>query len=328
MRATGDRGDSQLSSADVFAILGNETRVQIIHALAEADGPLSFTKVRTRVGLEQGTQFNYHLEKLVGHFVTKTEEGYSLTRPGERVVEAVLSGLVTDAPSEEQTMLDEECYHCGAPIVVTRGSHLGVLCTECQGNVSFPASATGDGSDRAEDKGVSGFLRGFELPPAGMQGRSGLELLRAGNLWSNLEVIAISSEVCPRCSAPLDGSLRVCDAHERGGDCCAECGHRYAVKHIHDCTTCNYARMRHLGVLLLGKTEVLDFLTDHDINPIATDSPMSMRGILDGYEEEVIATEPVTARLTFRIGDDALTVTVDDELSVVQTRRQDTSAAA
>lgn len=325
MTIQGDEGSPQHASAETFSALGHETRVAIIHALAEADSPLSFTELRNRVGIDTGRQFNYHLEQLVGHFVNKTGEGYSLTQPGERVVEAVRSGVVTRDPIEKEIVLDEDCYRCGGRLKLMQGGHLALYCTECQGNVSLPPSAKGEDSDHGGEPEGIGLLRGFELPPAGMQARSDLELLRAGNIWSNLEVIASSVGVCPRCSAPMAVSLRICDAHDREEGCCAACGHRYAVKHIHECTTCPYARMRHLGLLLLGTTEVLDFFTDHDINPIAPASPMSMRGILDAYEEEVISIDPFMGRFTFAIGEEALSVTVDDDMAVVESRRQDIS---
>lgn len=111
-------GEGGLPPDDAFGVLGNETRIEILQTLGEADEALSFTELRDRVGIRQGGQFNYHLEKVVGHFVGKTEEGYILRQPGRRVVQAVLSGAVTDEPDLDYTEIDEECWWCGAPIVV------------------------------------------------------------------------------------------------------------------------------------------------------------------------------------------------------------------
>ncbi|MFB6206666.1 MAG: ArsR/SmtB family transcription factor, partial [Haloglomus sp.] len=86
-----------LSPDEAFGVLGNETRIQILQTLGEADGPLSFTELRDRVGIRQGSQFNYHLDKLVGHFVRKTDDGYELRLAGRRVIYAVLSEAVTEA---------------------------------------------------------------------------------------------------------------------------------------------------------------------------------------------------------------------------------------
>jgi hypothetical protein len=96
---SGDGDSERLSPDDAFATLGNETRLGILQTLGRAGEDLSFSVLRDRVGVEDSGQFNYHLEQLVGHFVRKTEDGYQLRRAGRRVVEAVLSGAVTDAPT-------------------------------------------------------------------------------------------------------------------------------------------------------------------------------------------------------------------------------------
>jgi len=313
---------TSVSPGDAFNILGNETRIDILKILSEADGPLSFTELRRRAGIKRGGEFNYHLEKLVGHFVEKMNDGYSLRTPGSRVVQAVLSGVVTDSPIIEPTILDEQCYHCGASVLLTYTSHLSVHCTSCPANFELSQP---DGVEHASldvDSDGIGLLRGFELPPAGIQGRSGIELLRTGNAWANLERIASRVDICPRCSAKIDASIQVCDTHEIDGGTCVECGNRYAVTHIHDCTNCNYSRRTQFGWILLADTDLLNFLTSHGINPICPDSPMSMRGVLDKYDEEVISTDPFRGRFTFTVHGESITLTVDEDLAVVDVTRE------
>lgn len=312
---------TSVSPDEAYSVLGNETRIEILQTLGEADDPLYFTELRERVGLGQGGQFNYHLDKVVGHFVEKTDDGYALAPPGERVVEAILSGAVTDDPNKEPAVLDQKCYHCDAPVVMTYRGHLSLFCTSCSGNYEISASEVVEQADLDSDSGEIGFLRGFELPPAGIQDRSGLELLRAGNAWANLERIASRIGVCPRCSAKIDASIRVCDTHDIDGGACDECGNRYAVTHVHDCTNCNYDRMTQFGWLLLAETDLLNFFADHGINPIAPESPMSTRAVLDRYDEEVISTDPFRGRFTFAIDDESITLTIDDDLAVVDVAR-------
>jgi len=48
---TGDPdGTSTLPPDDAFAVLGNETRMEILRALGDADGPLPFSELHDRVG--------------------------------------------------------------------------------------------------------------------------------------------------------------------------------------------------------------------------------------------------------------------------------------
>jgi DNA-binding transcriptional ArsR family regulator len=91
--------DSETLSPDAaFATLGSETRFAVLRALAEADDAVSFSALRDRVGMADSGQFNYHLDRLVGHFVERADDGYRLAPAGERVAEAVLSGAVTERP--------------------------------------------------------------------------------------------------------------------------------------------------------------------------------------------------------------------------------------
>ena len=64
-----------LQPDEAFVTLGNETRIEILRALQDAGGPLAFSELRDRVGVDDPGQFNYHLGKLAGHFVRKDEGG-------------------------------------------------------------------------------------------------------------------------------------------------------------------------------------------------------------------------------------------------------------
>ena len=70
-------------TVEAFELLGSEMRLAILLALWEAMDPyafppepaLSFSELRKRVGIRHGRQFNYHLDKLVGRFVHRADEG-------------------------------------------------------------------------------------------------------------------------------------------------------------------------------------------------------------------------------------------------------------
>ncbi|MFB6220087.1 MAG: winged helix-turn-helix domain-containing protein [Halolamina sp.] len=73
---------------DALAVLGDETRVAILRALAEADEPLPFSDLRRRAGIEDPGRFNYHLSALREYFVREADGGYALRHAGSRVVAA------------------------------------------------------------------------------------------------------------------------------------------------------------------------------------------------------------------------------------------------
>ncbi|WP_254538468.1 ArsR/SmtB family transcription factor [Halomarina litorea] len=255
----GPHDTTALSPDDAFAVLGNETRFGILRALGEVDGPCSFSHLRDRVGVADSGQFNYHLDRLVGHFVEHTDEGYGLRRAGERVVEAVLSGAVTEAPVVAPTTVDRPCQYCGAPVGITYDEErVRVYCTECEGIYG----------ERSEVDGA-GHLGTLFVPPAGLHDRSASELLQAAYVWGELSVMAATNGVCPRCAATVEESVHVCERHDGGDGPCPRCDERFAVGVHLECTNCLYDRGGAFGVRLLSNTDLLAFLTDRGVNPVA-----------------------------------------------------------
>jgi DNA-binding transcriptional ArsR family regulator len=314
---SGDGDSDRLSPDDAFATLGNETRLGILQALGRAEGDLSFSELRDRVGVEDSGQFNYHLEQLVGHFVRKTEGGYQLRRAGRRVVEAVLSGAVTDAPDLDRTPVEETCELCGAPIEVARdGGSIAMYCTECAGRYSHAY-----GEDPTGRRADEGYLGRLPLPPAGVRDRTPTEVMRAAWTWGNLEILAISAGICPRCSATVDHTLRVCEDHDASDGLCAECRGRQAVRLTVSCTNCIFGSGGIFGINLVSNTHLIDLLTDHGLNPVVPDSIRRVNEVHGDYEEDLLSTEPFRARFTFDVDGDTLALTVDDDLEVVEATR-------
>ena len=312
-----DEDSDRLPPDEAFATLGNETRLGILQALGRASEDLSFSELRERVGVDDSGQFNYHLEQLVGHFVRKRAEGYQLRRAGRRVVEAVLSGAVTDAPDLDRTRVDETCELCGAPIEVARdGGSIAMYCTECAGRYSHAY-----GEDRTGRRADDGYLGRLPLPPAGLRNRTPTEVLRAAWTWGNLEIFAMSAGICPRCSATVDHTLRVCEDHDASDGLCAECRGRQAVRLTVSCTNCIFGSGGIFSIDLVSNTDLLDLLTDHGLNPVVPDSIRRVNEVHGDYEETLISRDPFRARFTFDVDGDTLALTVDDDLEVVEATR-------
>jgi len=308
-----------LAPDDAFELLGNETRVRILQTLGTADEPVPFSELHDRVGLRDSGQFNYHLNRLVGHFLQKTDAGYELRRAGERVVEAVLSGAVTDAPVLELTPVDHACPVCGAPVEAAfREERVELYCTQCPGNyVSEDMDApTGDDHDSDHDHGYLGY---HPLPPAGVHGRTAGEVFRAAATWGHLELMAASAGVCPRCSATLDRSVAVCESHDTGSGLCETCDRRHAVTVGLRCTNCIYDEAGPAPVALAGTTPLVAFLTRHGHSLVDPDpeSHAAISAALNDYEETVVSTDPLRVRLKVTVDGDELALTVDENLSIV-----------
>lgn len=308
-----------LSPGAAFSVLGNETRIDILRALGRSDEALSFTELRNRVGFRQGEQFNYHLDKLIGHFVEKREEGYALREPGHRVIQAVVSGAVTGDPMVEPTTVDWwECPFCGGEVVVEYAQEqLGRYCTECDGlygDVRIPPTPF--------ERDTYGSLQALHLPPAGVLRRTADDALKTAFIWGYAEWLVAAHDVCPRCSAVVERSIDVCADHDPGQTFCDDCGEQHAIQFETRCTNCRFALSSIASMHLVGAVEVLDFITDHGVNAISDPWDWGWE-----YEEDVLSTDPLRARITFEIDDEALTLTVDEELSVLDATRKDVADA-
>lgn len=307
--------DPPLPPGEAFAALGHEIRVGILQALAEStrvERPLSFSTLRERVGTVDSAKFNYHLGELVDHFVTKRGDGYDLQPAGERVAEAVLSGAVTEDPVIERVPIDASCPYCGAGVELSyRDERTVTYCPDCSG--AFELSSGRVEKDVPEGYGFLGYL---DLPPAGVEGRDPTAVHGAALEWHLAEQSLAAAGTCPRCSAEMEAWLSLCEDHERGDGACSTCGHRYAAHHSGRCTNCVYSRRATFGTALLDSPALQRFLADHGVNLVSPSHDEFAEFVLD-YDEEIRRADPFEAAFTFTAGADALTLTVDDDLDVV-----------
>ncbi|MFB6187139.1 MAG: winged helix-turn-helix domain-containing protein [Halobacteriaceae archaeon] len=312
---SGQKDHTTLSPDEAYSMLGNETRIQILRTLGEIETPLSFSELRERVGIRQGAQFNYHLNKLVGHFIEKKEEGYILRQPGRRVIQAILSGAVTEDPKIEPTQVNFPCDHCGSNVIVSysRGK-MQLSCEHCGGNFSrldTPSAENGD------ENMAKGNLASMPLPPTGVENRSPLEIFRAAATLEHLNAIAATSNVCPYCAGHVTYEISdVCEDHDASVGLCDNCQHKNAVRIRFVCKNCIFEETYPMVMALLTVPELTVFVSEHGLN-------MTSKGVEWGwiYGEEIIATEPFKAKFTFTIDDDSISITIDENLDVIETTR-------
>ena len=124
-----------LAPADAFALLGNDTRIEILQALLEAgadEEPVAFSTLYDHVDIDDSAHFNYHLKQLTDHFVRRTDEGYEFRYPGWKVVRAVFAGTFTDRTSLDPFDAPGTCYDCDAPLQARYGDDLLTIeCADC-----------------------------------------------------------------------------------------------------------------------------------------------------------------------------------------------------
>ncbi|WP_254534939.1 winged helix-turn-helix domain-containing protein [Halomarina litorea] len=187
----------------MFALLGNETRLGILRALVESDGPVSFSGLRERVGVRDSGQFNYHLGKLVGTFVKQDDEGYELTLAGLQLVGALVAGTYTAVASMDPIELDDPCPSCGGNTlrVTYDDEQVHVHCTACEV-----------------------FRNQFSFPPGTLDQYDREELPGAFDRWLWTLFQRITAGFCANCAGRLAGSLDIDEDPPRVEWRCERCG--------------------------------------------------------------------------------------------------------
>lgn len=309
--------ETTLPPDEAFNVVGDETRIQILQALGEADKPLSYSDLLDRIDYES-TNLHYHLKQLSDHFIQKTEDGYALRQAGRKVVVAVLSGAMTGDPVLERTPVEAVCPLCGGNIEMRYHQwNIVLYCTDYGGTRGGSSPIVEAWADPADD-----VLGHMALPPAGVYDRTPTELLAAAEVWTVTEALSWARGVCPRCSAQIDATVHVCEDHKLTDGRCEACDQRFSVTLHVRCTNCITEGEVAFGTYLLGAPDLMAFMIDHGIDPLRPDGFH-----VSALDETILSTDPFEGRFTFTADDDTLTLTVDDDLSVVDiTRGQATEA--
>lgn len=313
----GNGAETASTAAEAFGLLANDQRMAIMEALWEQRDPTPFSALRETVGIGDSGQFNYHLGKLSGLYVRETDGGYELTRPGRRVLTAVLAGDLLDRPEVGPTRLDWPCPRCGADVELRYDDEmLRVLCTACPG--LFEGEAQTRRERRENPRGTISIL---PIPPAGLEGRTPEELLAAAFQWISHQAAMMSAGMCSECSGRVDADVHVCPDHDPGDGLCEACGSRYAAIADLTCEICGDGITALMGAMVWKHPTVRSFFADHGYS-LTTSDPPSVRASVT-YDEVVHAIDPLDYELRWTFGDDALRVRVDGDLDVTEIERLD-----
>ncbi|GAA0652217.1 winged helix-turn-helix domain-containing protein [Salarchaeum japonicum] len=282
------RTEERIPPADVFSVLGNDTRVDILQALLELgadEEPVSFTDLFERVDIEDSANFNYHLRKLTGHFVKQTEDGYAFRYPGRKVVSSIFTGTLTERAQLGFFPVTGSCYDCDGSL---HGWYvddtLTVGCTECGTiQVSYP------------------------FPSGGLDDRTTDDLMQAFHHYVRHHYCLAADGVCPECTGSVDTSL-VRDPDRDDLD--------VAVRHV--CSRCGYQLQSTVGVTLLDDAHVLVFHSERGVD-LNTEPFWHFDWCVSDRHTEVVSEDPLEVELTLECGGDELRVLVDDDVTVTDT---------
>ncbi|WP_439025400.1 ArsR/SmtB family transcription factor [Haloarchaeobius sp. DT45] len=287
---TGERDRSE-----AFDALSDPTRVAIVEALVAArrenpESPgLTFSDLRDRVGVSDSGRFNYHLGKLRGRFVERTDGGYELNYAGRQVASAILAGTLDEHETRDPVDLDHDCPICDAPM--TARFDAGTLSASCE-----------EGHQ----------LYRTTVPPAAARGRTVEELLSFSVDLIHSRVLLNARGICPECYGHVASEVRYQEANDVAF---------HAL--FWTCRQCGAQSQASLGICLLQHPTLVGFYRDHDID-VAETYPWLLAVMQTPAEQ--VAEDPARYRIEIREGDETFRATLDATGSVVSTERLDTSA--
>jgi DNA-binding transcriptional ArsR family regulator len=292
-----DRSDS-FDADDSFGLLGNEIRLAIVRELGDAwepesRDPVPFSELRRAVGTADSGQFDYHLGKLRGSFVERTEDGYHLTYPGVKVYQTIKAGTFTERVTVEPFDLEATCFDCGGGL---RGAYEGhlfrIVCRDCERR-----------------------YYNYFLPPGQVVAADRETVLDTLDQAIRRDLTAGAAGVCPNCTGRVEVAVgpdvgyifergdRPFDAH--AGFDCTLCGSHFE-------STVGGALVDHPALVEEGDERGVD-LSDAHLWTLAFAD--------DGDRTALRLTEPTRVGVTARHEGDEITLVVDDGLDVVAVER-------
>ena len=302
-----DADGSILTPEEAYTVLGNEVRIQIIRTLHEANEPLGFSELFDRIEYDTASNFSYHLNQLVDHFVQKTDAGYSLSWTGMLVARsAILAGQVTAQMRIEPTGINADCPRCEAPLEVSYDDNImKVLCTDCVGIWEF---------------GPRGLLITFNGPPMAFAYRTADEAFHAMAHRRLGEIALLANDICPLCAATVEHALVVCTDHDATDEHhCDVCTHHFYTDVRQGCRECSFGFVRLPASVVLLASGSLDRVFAGYGEPVPRG--WDAYSLALAVDEELLDTDPVRLRFSLPVDDGVISVTIDDDLTVLDYER-------
>lgn len=279
---TGD----DLSPADAFSLLADETRLGIVEALVDSafesmGDPVSFSDLRRLVGVDDAGKFNYHLGKLQPQFIEKQDNGYVPRFAALEAVGAARAGTFTELPEERRAELDIDCHSCGEPLVgIHEGSRVRVLC---------------------EDDGW--FFQSI-VPPRTAAERSVQEVVTYASRETQRDIERLLDGVCMICGGPIEATTP------------SEAGFlddQESVTTELDCSACAFRMNTPIAMTLIRHPAVISHHYDHGVD--IRDDPFFSPEFIQDEHTTVESTDPFVAHVDVPVEGNTITLRVAEDLS-------------
>lgn len=278
---------------EVFELASNETRMDVLWALANAFGEspadpwVDYSDLREAAGVRDKGNFNYHLDRLDG-LVVKERAGYRLSATGMQLVSAVASRGLDPAWTWGPVDVPGDCVRCGESLSL-RYAH-GSLRLEC---------------------GADEHTRYLPGRPSLLEDHSEESVAEHVAVLLSREVSLVRRGVCPACEGALDGRIRS--------------GDDTAVDHRHyhgSCRRCWFQSGFTVGTSVLPHPALVAFFHERGVD--VRERPFWTLPFCRPGAETVVSEDPLRVRVDVDRDGDSLSLTLDREAGVVAVDRPGT----
>lgn len=286
------------SSADAFALVGNEIRAAILRAFGDARleersmPTLSFSDIRDRADLDVDSgQFNYHLQQLVGHYLERRDEGYRMRPEGRLLYQTLRAG--TFDPDDSRATIDAgfACYYCATDVQATFG----------------------EGTARVQCPGCEYLYDIAAVPPGSfVDGEPDLSRVSEYNYQQHF---SFARGVCPTCGNAVTTDVLDPSAVPFPG------AEKHEIYVYRSCDHCGAQIYLSIGESLLPDPGLISFCYDHGVDVLST--PLwELKFAATDRHVTVQSSEPWSFVLEVPMEDETLELLVNETISVEERHRR------
>jgi hypothetical protein len=265
-------------------LLSHEVRAEILIALAERmqeqprDETLRFSELRHRVGHDDPGNFNYHLKRLLGSLVEKTDEGYRLSDVGHHFVAVLHSGRFDPGRRREFPETETSCSMCDAPSTVTYED--GSLRTVCENDHTLV----------------------LNVGPELLDSHSVIDALNVAMRRTLWEARSTMDGVCPYCEGETSGTVTRYP------------GEQIPVVYERTCNRCGVFFQNSAGGCVLFHPAVVGFCYQHGVDVFQHTWEILVENV---GTATVRSEDPLRVQVDVSLDGERLELTLDDSATVV-----------
>ncbi|MFB6197529.1 MAG: ArsR family transcriptional regulator [Halobacteriaceae archaeon] len=282
------------SIEDPFAIVGNEIRAEIIRIFGDrrfeqrSRPEMSFSEIQSAISVDiHSSQFNYHLQRLVGNFLEGTDDGYQLRPEGHALYKTLIAGTFDRRSSATSRDAGFECHFCPGEVkAIFEAGLVRIVCPDCAHMYDVAT-----------------------IPPGAVE-EEGTSLAQVAR-YNHHKHLAFARGTCPTCGnrprvEMLQPQATPFEGDDRG---------KVAVHAL--CEYCSDERYLSVGEALLADSILIAFCHDHGLDVLATPLWELEFAATDRFVT-VHSTDPWRVGLDISLDSDTLELIVDESLTIIE----------